>query len=57
MDNNTDFLRKERQERVMRAIRNEKNDRTPLMMPGDCALLRYSKPDATFKWKIGRAHV
>lgn len=34
----------------MRAVRNEPNDRTPIMMCGDIALLRYSKPDATFEW-------
>lgn len=44
--------RRERADRIIRAIRHEPNDRTPLMLPGDCALLRYAKPDATFAWML-----
>lgn len=44
--------RQERQSRVLHAIRHEPADRTPLMLPGDCALLRYSKPDASFAWML-----
>lgn len=47
-------MRRDRQERILRAIRHEKNDRTPLMMSGDCALARYAKPDATFAWMLDR---
>lgn len=42
----------DRQNRILRAIRHEPNDRTPLMMPGDYALLRYSMPDASFAWML-----
>lgn len=45
-------MRKTRQERILRAIRHEPNDRTPLMLPGDCALVRYTKPDASFAWMV-----
>lgn len=44
--------RRERADRIIRAIRHEPNDRTPLMLPGDCALLRYARPDATFAWML-----
>lgn len=45
-------IRNERQERILRAMRNEKNDRVPLLMCGDCALVRYIKSDATFEWML-----
>ena len=42
----------DRQDRILRAIHHELNDRTPLLMSGDCALLRYSRPDASFAWML-----
>ena len=50
MDNTK--LRLERQDRILRAMRNEKNDRVPLMFAGDCALIRYIKPETTFGYMI-----
>lgn len=49
---NADQIRIERQERILRAIRGEKNDRVPLMFAGDCALIRYVNPDTTFGYMI-----
>lgn len=45
-------LRIERQERLRRAMRNEKNDRVPVLGSGEPALLRYARPDATFGYMI-----
>lgn len=42
----------ERQERLRRAMRNEKNDRVPVLASGEPALLRYARPDATFGYMI-----
>lgn len=49
---NTDTLRTQRQARILRAIRGAKNDRTPLMFAGDCALIRYVRPETTFGYMI-----
>lgn len=50
MDNQKLLL--ERQERILRAMRNEKNDRVPLLFAGDCALIRYAKPKTNFAYMI-----
>lgn len=47
-----DELRQDHQERIMRAIRNEPNDRPPLMMSGEVALLHYSDPSRNFEWVL-----
>lgn len=55
MQNNQDSarqLRIERQERLRRAMRNEKNGRVPVLGSGEPALLRYARPDATFGYMI-----
>lgn len=50
--NSAKQLRIERQERLRRAMRNEKNDRVPVLGSGEPALLRYAKPDASFGYMI-----
>lgn len=49
---NADSLRLERQARILRAIHGERNDRVPLMFAGDCALIRYVRPETTFGYMI-----
>lgn len=48
----TNQLRIERQERLRRAMRNEKNDKVPILASGEPALLRYARPEATFEYMI-----
>lgn len=47
-----DELRKQREERVVAAMNGRKIDRTPLMFAGDQALVRYARPDFTFREMI-----
>ncbi len=49
---NADITRLERQNRILKAMRGEKNDRVPLMFAGDYALIRYAKPETTFGYMI-----
>ena len=42
----------ERQERILRAMRGEENDRTPLMFAGPYALIRYLDPKTNFKYIV-----
>lgn len=49
---NADKTRQDRQGRILRAIRGEKTDRTPLMFAGDYALIRYLDPNTTFGYMI-----
>lgn len=53
MDNQALLLA--RQERILRAMRNQKNERVPLMFSGDYALIRYARPETTFGYMI-RSH-
>ncbi len=50
--NVTRQLRIDRQERLRRAMRNEKNDRVPVLGSGEPALLRYARPEITFGYMI-----
>jgi len=45
-------IRLTRQSNILRAIKGEKCDRTPLMFAGDNALIRYLKPETTFGYMI-----
>ena len=47
-----DELRKDRQERLLCAMRGERKDRVPLMFAGDTALVRYARPETTFRYMI-----
>ena len=51
MDDNNKLLL-ERQNRILATMRGEKTDRMPLMWAGDMALIRYARPEATFKYMI-----
>lgn len=47
-----DELRKERIARIEATMRGEKTDRTPQMWAGDLALIRYARPEWTFRQMI-----
>ena len=47
-----DELRKERIARILATMNGEKTDRPPLMWAGDLALIRYARPDWTFRQMI-----